>query len=73
MLIIYMCAFILFIAFSIVSMLSLIIGGEALIENPTNTKAWVLASAGLIGLILYVSIDFYITPDISYITSFNNT
>lgn len=73
MLIIYIITALLISSLCLVSTAALFLGGDALVENPTNTKAWVVASAGLIGLILCVSIGFYIAPDISHITSFNNT
>lgn len=71
--IIQLCAFILFITFALISTMALVIGIEALIDSPVNKKAWVLTGAGLIGLILYVLIGFYISSDMSYTTSFNNT
>ena len=73
MLIIYICAFILYIAFALISTIALVIGIEALIDSPVNKKAWILTGAGCIGLTMYISLGFYVASDIPWETSFNNT
>ena len=52
-------AFVFFMAIAFASMAAIILGGDALVENPNNKRAWVFICGGLVGLILSISIAIY--------------
>lgn len=54
-------AFVLSLGSAFASTLAIIIGGDALVENPSNKRAWVTVGGGLVGLILFISLVFYVT------------